>query len=91
MPTSKLFRERAMRDLDYLKPEKFRHYFTMSECARAVGRDPSRLRKLEARGLLPKAHRVRAGQLEIRLWSPEQVEEIKEIFANLKPGRKPRG
>ena len=78
---------RTKRDITYLKPPKFRNYFTIKEVAQEVGRDVSRIRILETEGRIPKAVRVTRGSLEIRLWSPAQVEEIREIFAQLRPGR----
>jgi hypothetical protein len=75
------------REISYLKPPKFRSYYTIKEVAQEVGRDVSRIRILETEGRIPKAVRVTRGSLEIRLWSPAQVEEIREIFAALRPGR----
>jgi len=76
-----------MRNLDYMKPVRFQNHVTLTELSRIVDRDISRIRRLEEEGRLPRASRYRVGQLEVRLWSPEQVEEIKEVFANMKPGR----
>lgn len=76
-----------MRDLDFLKPERFRDYVTISELSRIVGKDISWLRRLERRGRIPKASRVTRGELEVRLWSPAQVIEIKEILSHMTPGR----
>ena len=77
------------RDLDYLKPDRFRHYFTIIELARYVGKDPSWIKKLEAEGRIPVATRIPKGQLQVRLWSPEQVDEIELILSEMKPGRPP--
>jgi hypothetical protein len=77
-------------DTSRFKPPRFKHFFTINEVARAVNRDPSRIRKLERAGTIPQAQRFQLGKTSMRLWSPEQVEEIKEIVANLKPGRKPK-
>jgi hypothetical protein len=76
-----------MRDLGYMKPPKFKHYLTLSELCREVNRDPSWIRKLEADGKIPAARRVTRGQLEIRLWSPEQLDEIVDILSEMRPGR----
>lgn len=84
------FHHHGQRDLSYLKPRKFQNHVTLVEASRIVNRDPSRLRQLEKDGRIPTAARVKRGTLEIRLWSPAQVEEIKEVVAGLKPGR-PRG
>jgi hypothetical protein len=77
------------RDVSTLKPLKFQDHRTIGELAREVDRDVSWIRALEADGRIPKAIRVRRGRLQVRLWSPEQVEEIKEIFRNMRPGRPP--
>jgi hypothetical protein len=84
MPTSHRLH---FRDLSYMKPEKFQDYLTLGELARVVDRDISRIRKLEQDGTIPQAQRYKLGQLEIRLWSPKQVEEIKKIVSKLRPGR----
>jgi len=76
-----------MRDLEFLKPKKFRDYYTIAELARFVKRDPSRIRQLERQGRIPKAARVKRGQNQVRLWSPDQAREILAIIADLRPGR----
>lgn len=75
------------RDVSYLKPRKFQDYVTLSELSALVERDPSWLRTLERDDRIPKAARVKRGELQVRLWSPEQVEEIREIIAQHRPGR----
>lgn len=75
------------RDVGYLKPERFKEHVTIAELGRIVGKDISWLRKLERRGTIPAAVRVKRGELEVRLWSPAQIEEIKAIFQNMKIGR----
>lgn len=75
------------RDVSYLKPNKFRNYLTLSELSRMVGRDPSWIRALERDDRIPKASRVKRGELEVRLWSPEQAKEIQAIIAQHRPGR----
>jgi len=76
--------------MDRFKPAKFKHYFTVSELARYVGRDRTRLVKLEAEGKIPMATRYQLGQISIRLWSPAQAREIKKLFkTTIKPGRPP--
>jgi hypothetical protein len=77
------------RDLTYLKPPKFKDHLTISELSIETRRTISWLRKLEQDGRIPQAARVQRGELEVRLWSPKQVEEIKRILATLRPGRKP--
>ena len=76
-----------MRDLAFLKPKKFQDHKTISELSRFIKRDISRIRQLEREGRIPKAIRVPRGQNEVRLWSPEQCDEIKEIVDGLRPGR----
>lgn len=77
------------RDLEYLKPRKFQDHLTIMELSRYVGKDSTWLKRLEREGRIPQAARVQMGQLSIRLWSPEQVQEIVEILAEMKPGRPP--
>lgn len=76
-----------MRDVSFFKPAQFQDYVTISELSRLVGKDISWLRRLERAERIPKASRVKRGELEIRLWSPLQVEEIREILSTLKMGR----
>ena len=78
---------RKMRDVNYLKPEKFQDWMTITEVARAVDRDISWIRKLEADGKIPPAKRVPRGQLSIRLWSPEDVQDIQTVLSQMRPGR----
>lgn len=75
------------RDVQYLKPTKFQHYLTLAEVSREVKRDASWIRRLEKAGKIPMAQRVQRGELSVRLWSPRQVEEIKEVLSKLRPGR----
>lgn len=78
---------KVRRDTGYLKPKKFQDYLTLSELAERVQRDPSWLRLLEKDDRIPKAIRVRRGQISIRLWSPAQAEEVERIIASHRPGR----
>lgn len=75
------------RDVSYLKPKRFQDYVTINELSKLVKKDISWLRYLERVGRIPKASRVKRGQLEVRLWSPRQVEEIKAILATHQVGR----
>jgi hypothetical protein len=73
------------------KPEGFEHYLTMSELCRIVKRDNSRIRSLEkdaAAGKIkfPSPIRVKVGKLSVRLYSPEEVEQVKEWFRHARPG-----
>jgi len=75
------------RNIDYFKPARFKGYFTLSEMAREVPCDPSWLRKLERAGRIPMAKRGQRGKLSIRLWSPEQHDEIIRIIDGHQVGR----
>jgi hypothetical protein len=77
--------ERYRKPYDF-KPARYKHFLTTIEVARVVHRHPVYIRRLEAKDKLPRAMRVPRGKLSMRLWSPEQVEEIKEIFAKARPG-----
>jgi hypothetical protein len=79
-----------MKNVDYMKPEKFRDHVTVNELARIVNKDPRWILKLEKANRIPKAVRFRMGMLPVRLWSPEQVDEIRVIFSKMRVG-KPRG
>lgn len=71
------------------KPEKYAHYLSLRELALYVERDPSRILKMERAGKINPPARIKRGELSIRLYSPEQAEEIKKFFATVKRGRKP--
>lgn len=75
------------RDTAYFKPVMYKEYLTLAEMARAVGCDPSWLRKLERAGRIPEAQRVQRGKLHIRLWSPAQRDEIIRIISEHRVGR----
>lgn len=77
------------RSLEYLKPEKFQDHYTITELSQYVGKDASWLKRLEREGRIPTAARVEFGSLEVRLWSPQQVDEIVEIMSHMKVGRPP--
>lgn len=78
------------RDVSYMKPKKFRNYLTLHEVSLVVNRDKTRILQLEREDRIPVASRVKVGQLEVRLWSPDQVAEIVDVFSKMKPGRKPK-
>jgi len=75
------------RNVDYMKPSGFKDWFTLAEASRECSRDPSWLRKLESENRIPKAKRVKVKSLSVRLWSPQQIEEIKLILSGLRRGR----
>lgn len=72
-----------------VKPKGFEHHLTVLEVARIVNRDRSALARAEKLGRIPKPVRVKVGRLQVRLYSPEEVEKIKEHFVTVKPGRIP--
>ncbi len=78
-----------MRNVQFFKPERYKDYVTITELSRLVNRDISWLRRLERLNRIPQAHRVKAGELSVRLWSPAQVDEIKEVLSKIKRGRPP--
>lgn len=73
---------------DRFKPEGFEHYLTIAELAKVVKRNVSWIKQLERADRIPEATRVKVGLLSVRLYSPEQVQEIESIFATFKPGPK---
>lgn len=76
-----------LRDMSYFKPARYQHYLTIAELAEEVDRGISWLRTLERRGDIPQPRRVTRGELAVRLYSPEQVTEIKQFLSRQKPGR----
>jgi hypothetical protein len=72
-----------------IKPRGFKHYLTIGEVAIALRKDKDWIKKLERAGRLPEAKRVSFGELEVRLYSPEQLQEMRDIFATHRPGRRP--
>lgn len=80
-------RFRQKRDVNYFKPRGRKDYLTLTELSIKVQRDPSWLRHLERIGRIPKAARVKRGKLLIRLWSPEQADEIERIISTHRVGR----
>lgn len=88
-PQRRVVHSPRMRNPDYMKPEGFKDYLTITEMSKAVDRDISWLRKLERDGKIPKAHRVKVGKLSVRLWSPAQRDEINIIVNSLRRGRPP--
>jgi hypothetical protein len=75
---------------DRWKPEGFKDYLTVMELARFVDRNVSTIRRMDRDDRLPKPARVRHGRLMVRLYSPEQAEEVKAIFAAIKARMKRR-
>jgi len=77
------------RNLDYMKPKKFRDHLTLKELSERVGKDPRWIRRLETAGRIPQPRRVSVGQLNVRLWSPAQADEIERIISQHRVGRPP--
>jgi hypothetical protein len=77
----------GQRNMDWIKPPQFKDYLTKSEVSIKLSVDPRWLERLEAAGRIPKAARVAHGKLEYRLWSPKQVEEIRQIMEGHRVGR----
>lgn len=75
------------RDVNYMKPSRFRDYLTLGELCREVGRDSKWIRMLEKADRIPKPARVNVGSNSVRLYSPAQVAEIKSILSTMRPGR----
>lgn len=88
--TQRFSTKEEMRHVDYMKPERFADYLTITEMSRSVDRDVSWLRRLEREGRIPTAHRIQVGKLSVRLWSPSQRDEIYTIVHSFKRGR-PKG
>ena len=75
-------------DFNRWKPKNMRDYLTMTELCREVDRTRSRIKQLEAEGVLAAPVRVKVGELSVRLYSPREVAKIKTHFKNAKPGRR---
>lgn len=82
----KSYRGLVKRSPSYWKPKGYEHFKTIKELAVSPGieTDPSWLRKLERRGILPRPATVKRGQIHIRLYSPEDEQEIKLILYAIK-------
>ena len=73
------------------KPEGFERYLTVAELCRVVGRDRSRIYQLERQAaegkiVFPVPVRVKVGRLRVRLYSPAEVDKIRQWFQNVRPG-----
>lgn len=71
------------RDVSFWKPKLYKHYLTLSELAVEVERDPSWIRELEKQGRIPRPARINRGTLKIRLYSPDEVEDIRAILEEI--------
>jgi hypothetical protein len=81
---------KGQKTMDWIKPPRFKDYMTLGEVSLKLGHDPRWITRLEAAGRIPKATRVAHGKLDYRLWSPAQVEEIRQIIKGHKVGRRPK-
>lgn len=94
-PKSKSTVATKVKNLNHFKPLKFRHYFTLAElCSwlegHGEGRHKTSIIKLERDGKIPQASRAQCGQIDIRLWSPKQAQEILRLLKDeIRPGRPP--
>jgi len=70
-----------------MKPAKFQDHLTLAELSARLDKDPRWIRRLEDAGRIPIPRRVPMGKLEIRLWSPEQADEIESIISKHRVGR----
>lgn len=77
-------------DYSRWKPEGFERYLTVQELADLVKRHRSRIYQLEKKGIIGAPIRVQVGELQVRLYSPQECAKIKEHFATVKPGPKPK-
>jgi hypothetical protein len=71
------------------KPKGYDGWMTLGELSVVVNRDRDYLRRLERNDRLPIPKRIKRGKLQVRLYSPKQVEECKEILSKMKMGRPP--
>lgn len=66
--------------------------FKLAEVARAVGKKPTTIRKYEANGLIPKARKIATnpeGKAQTRIYSLEDVEQLKLFFEKRRPVGRP--
>jgi len=80
-------RQPNARRVDQWKPKGYEDWLTLGELSFVVNRHKDYLRRLERQERIPLPKRVTRGELEIRLYSPFVVGEIKEILSLMKPGR----
>lgn len=67
------------------KGEKYKDFLTVGELAAELGRTPRSIQKWEEKGYIdPPKVRAKSGW---RLYSPEEVAEIKRRAKKIKPGR----
>lgn len=75
-------------NFDRWKPKDKLDWLTLSELARLVSRDTSRIRQLEREGVIAAPIRVKVGRLRVRLYSPAEARKIEQHFReNAKPGQ----
>lgn len=67
---------------DRWKPDELANHKTIQEVADIVKRSTDRIKQLEKKGVLPKPIRVKVGRLQVRLYSPSEVEKIEQHFKN---------
>jgi hypothetical protein len=77
-------------DYSRWKPKGFEKHLTVQELADLVGRHRSRIYQLEKKKIIGAPIRVNVGELQVRLYSPEECAKIKQHFATVRPGPKPK-
>jgi hypothetical protein len=74
--------------VEALKPDTLKDYKTVIEVCRIIKRDKKVLTRLEKNGRIPSPIRVKRGMLQVRLYSPTEVEQIKKYLEE-HPSRHP--
>ena len=84
--------EKSESHVNRFKPKKkgYHGWITLGELSVVVNKDRDYLRRLEREDRLPVPKRIKRGRLYVRLYSPRQVDECKEILANMRPGPRPQ-
>lgn len=78
--------------LDYCEKNLAQAY-KLADAARYVNKKPSTLRKYENSGLIPKAKKISTnpdGRAQTRVYSLEDLDEIRRFFDNRRPAGRPR-
>jgi hypothetical protein len=78
---------RTLKKAGMFKPPKYQHWFTLGEIVELLQKDRDWIRKLEREGRIREPKRVQVGDLSVRLYSPEHLEELREFFKSIQVGR----
>jgi len=65
-------------------------WYTRSRAARLVNRSPDTLKRWHKSGLCIPSGNMSAGKLKVWLYSDGDIQALKEVARNQKPGRKPK-